>query len=271
MRLATHALTIILTVVVSVAAIWYARELLLFIKQPWILWLLLFILLLLMTRSIAVITKVFLREYLESKQGTRVLLIFAVLLFIFLVFVAAAHVLRVDPFRGQAGASSSLADAFSQLSFHPENINETLLEQLLHQGVNQERDAAGLILLERDAALEAIARAHGKDMVTRKFFEHVSPDGKDAIARGEAAHYNCTKRIQAFIATGIGENLARTPLGNIQGCGKVYTEKALATCTVRGWMNSTEHRKNILTATYTKSGMGVARFENEFFITQNFC
>lgn len=234
MRIATHALTILLAVVAFVAVVWYARELLLVIQQAWILWLTLLILVVLLVRSLVLLTRALTQRFTQAETSTRITLVIALLLYLALIALAAAHVLRLDPFREQAGEPSSVADAFSQISFKPESINETLLKLLLHQQVNEERAAAGRILLKHDAALAAIAQAHSDDMVARKFFEHENPDGRDAIARGKQAGYNCTKRIQTFIATGIGENLARTPLGNSAGCGKVYTEKALVACTVKG-------------------------------------
>ncbi|NET86189.1 MAG: CAP domain-containing protein [Moorea sp. SIO1F2] len=51
------------------------------------------------------------------------------------------------------------------------------------------------------------------------------------------------------------------------------TQGEIANSTVAGWMSSPGHRKNILTATYDREGIGVAvsRERNEVYITQNFC
>jgi len=150
------------------------------------------------------------------------------------------------------------------------------IARAIHKLINEERTKQQLSLLSYDNVLESIAQAHSRDMANNTYLEHINGRGEDAIVRGKKAGYLCEKdygvvgttRIQS---SGIGENLALTPLGDVQGCGSVFDADAIARCTVQGWMNSEEHRKNILTAIYDREGIGIVRNKNDFYITQNFC
>ena len=150
-------------------------------------------------------------------------------------------------------------------------INTDQVESRIHELINEERTKLGLNPLSYDPALAVIAEAHTKDMIARNYFSHNSPEGTTAIDRGNNAGYDCTKNLGKLTSEGIAENLALTPVGNSEECGKLYTGEHIASCTVTGWMNSPAHKKNIITETYDKEGIGVERIENEFYITQNFC
>lgn len=100
---------------------------------------------------------------------------------------------------------------------------------------NAERTAAGLRPLADDGSLARAAQDHSADMVTRVFYAHTSPEGREpwdrAVAAG-AAH------------RAIGENIA---------CGQRSSAEV-----VQGWMNSPGHRANILKPDFTHIGTGVA-------------
>ncbi|MBB5939678.1 CAP domain-containing protein [Streptomyces zagrosensis] len=100
---------------------------------------------------------------------------------------------------------------------------------------NAERVAAGLRPLAVDPRLTMAAQAHSADMVTRGFYAHTTPDGREPWDRAAAA--GCPHR-------GIGENIA---------CGQ-----RSPTDVVRGWMNSPGHRANILAAGFDEIGIGYA-------------
>jgi uncharacterized protein YkwD len=101
---------------------------------------------------------------------------------------------------------------------------------------NAERDKAGLARLSANGTLNAIASAKAKDMATRNYFAHDSPEGKGAGDLAEEYGYGYLN---------IGENLA---LGNFSDSGDVVT----------GWMNSPGHRANILYDRFTEIGVGIA-------------
>lgn len=99
--------------------------------------------------------------------------------------------------------------------------------------VNKERKAQGVTELTWSNELAGVARGHARDMWMRKYFGHVSPDGKDVSDRLLA------NKIKYSLA---GENLALAP--------------TVATAH-KGLMNSEGHRENILSKRYNKIGIGV--------------
>ena len=60
------------------------------------------------------------------------------------------------------------------------------------------------------------------------------------------------------------------PTGNIIGYGYVSSNEDVAIAMVAGWMNSAGHRANILNSNYDYIGVGVARDESVYYLTQNF-
>ena len=111
--------------------------------------------------------------------------------------------------------------------------------EALLQDTNSRRlsdDETGLNLSPQ---LMAAAQAKANDMATRDYWSHTSPDGRAPWSFLAASGY----QYQAA-----GENLA-------YGFGN-------AAQTVTGWMNSAEHRANILDAAYQDVGFGVAESVN---------
>lgn len=108
--------------------------------------------------------------------------------------------------------------------------------QYMFRLVNEARADAGLPALRWDGALAAGALAHGLDMAKNDFFSHTSPTRGDFSTR--------------FAASGAdggrmwGENLAYT-----------YGYKGTTTTAFNQLMESQPHRKNILSATYTRIGI----------------
>jgi len=99
--------------------------------------------------------------------------------------------------------------------------------------INKTRTEAGLPELIENELLDKSARAKACDMRDRKYFEHVSPEGVEPWKFIVAAGY---KYYDA------GENIAMS-----------YTStKKLA----EAYMNSPEHRDNILDDRYTEIGVG---------------
>jgi uncharacterized protein YkwD/uncharacterized membrane protein required for colicin V production len=99
--------------------------------------------------------------------------------------------------------------------------------------VNEERAAHGLAPLRFDSRLTALARQHSTDMVTNRFFSHVSPGAGDPARRAQVAGYD----YRVF-----GENIALAPTLNLAH---------------RGLMDSPGHRANILGPAYGRIGIGI--------------
>lgn len=99
--------------------------------------------------------------------------------------------------------------------------------------VNMERKKLAITELVWEPTIVPVARAHAKDMWERKYFSHISPEGKDVGDRLNEA------KIKYSFA---GENLALAPT--------VQTAHT-------GLMNSQGHRENILNPRFKKIGIGV--------------
>lgn len=158
-------------------------------------------------------------------------------------------------------------------------IDVRQLESRLHELVNDGRVRHGRPPLKHVEALRLIARSHSKDMATRAYFAHTSPEGRNPTDRGNLAGYNCRKDYESGFNRGLGENIHQAWLYKSYRTqnGKVvsyvwFTQEGLAQTVVTGWMNSKMHKKNILSASYDRSGMGVAiAKDGKVFSTQNYC
>lgn len=98
---------------------------------------------------------------------------------------------------------------------------------------NAERQRAGLPPLRFSAQLGRAAQSHAADMVARRFFSHTGSNGSSTVERATAVGYR-----YSFL----GENIA---------AGAATPED-----TIRQWMQSPGHRRNILDANFTEIGFG---------------
>jgi uncharacterized protein YkwD len=147
------------------------------------------------------------------------------------------------------------------------------LERQIHESINLERRAADREAMEWDDTLGNLARAHSEDMANRGYFKHVNPEGLTPMKRMEQAGYTKCKLV--------GENIYQNNLYARAITEKKRTtydwnsmEKIVAT-TLKGWMDSADHRKNILEKNYTREGIGVALVKDDpdgkVYITQMLC
>jgi uncharacterized protein YkwD len=157
------------------------------------------------------------------------------------------------------------------------SISAADVAQRIHKLVNAERTKHGLPALVWDAALAGIAANHSRDMARRNYLGHDSPEGHDLIYRYKQAGYKCEVRVGRVIHTG-AENVALGRLYN--SVTRRYgiasydwnSPETIARKTVEGWMQSTGHRENILTAHWRREGIGVEiGSDNRVLVTQNFC
>ncbi|MEM5777693.1 MAG: CAP domain-containing protein [Candidatus Aenigmatarchaeota archaeon] len=152
-------------------------------------------------------------------------------------------------------------------------INVYELEKEVYRLVNLERTKNGLNSLIWDDKIAIIAREHSQDMAENKFFSHYNLRGEGPTERGERHGYLCRKDYGSYYTYGLAENIAQTPIySNVVGCGSTKNLQSLAECIVAGWMSSPSHHENILTNTYTKTGVGIAYSEDDkAYSTQIFC
>jgi uncharacterized protein YkwD len=158
-------------------------------------------------------------------------------------------------------------------------INATSLAARVHELVNSARQENGRSALGTDPALASIARAHSEDMASHGYFGHVNLQERDPTARGAAAGYTCRKDYDTYYTYGIAENIFATyRYGSVLFLGtsavdyEWKTEEAIANETVDAWMNSPDHRENILDKGMVREGIGVAISKDDLvFVTEDFC
>jgi uncharacterized protein YkwD len=108
--------------------------------------------------------------------------------------------------------------------------------------INAERRRRHLRRLRASASLGWAARGHATDMVRRDYFSHTTPAGLTAADRiGRTSYGSRGRRVRT------GENIA-------------WGSRAFASPlqTVRRWMRSAAHRRNILSRRYRHVGVGIA-------------
>lgn len=128
------------------------------------------------------------------------------------------------------------------------------IEQAVLQLTNEVRAGRRLAPLEPSGALAAVARCHSQDMLDRGYFDHRTPDGlrsSDRIARGGLD----------FDATGENIYMVRNATSSPAN---------LASAMVNRWMNSRDHRANILTPDYRVVGVGIVATPRIVIATQLF-
>jgi uncharacterized protein YkwD len=152
------------------------------------------------------------------------------------------------------------------------------LERRVFELINAERVKQHLRPLVSHQKLLEIARAHSRDMAKRGYFDHVTPEGKGPTERGRTAGYECRKQSGNSVTSGLAENLFQNNLYDrvmFHNGTRTYawnTADEIAESSVKGWMKSSGHRRNILTRNYDLTGIGVAiGADGEVFITQLFC
>lgn len=119
-------------------------------------------------------------------------------------------------------------------------VSTTAAGNLTVEGIisqtNVQRKSQGSQILTESVQLDASAQAKANDLLAKQYFAHVAPDGKTVTDLVGKEGYEYIK---------IGENLA---LGTFNGDAGVVT----------AWMNSPEHRENMLDTAFTQIGVGVS-------------
>jgi uncharacterized protein YkwD len=108
--------------------------------------------------------------------------------------------------------------------------------------INKVRVRNGESPLSDNAKLDAAAQGHSEDMVDRDYFDHTTPSGEAFDTRITATGY-----VPSGWSYELGENIE---------CGTLSL--ATPAAAVNGWMNSPEHRANILNGEFRDSGIGLA-------------
>jgi uncharacterized protein YkwD len=122
------------------------------------------------------------------------------------------------------------------------------LEGRLVERVSKARSGHDLGTLRRDPGLQRAARAHAVDMLQRDYTGHIGPAGRSATERVGILD-------RRFIGL-TGENLAE----NVGIARDAIAEQVgpMALKLVSGFLDSPEHRNNLLGPDYTHHGIGAA-------------
>jgi uncharacterized protein YkwD len=159
-----------------------------------------------------------------------------------LVFVALAAPVTARADGGPAARARAASDRCAGADAMP---GQTAVEDLRAATLclmNAERAARGLGRLQAEPLLGRVAASYARQMVRGQFFDHTSPAGSTMLARIRSTSY-----LRDVTSWSVGENLA-------WGSGNLATPRAM----VRAWMQSAEHRANLLDRHFADVGIGVA-------------
>lgn len=133
-----------------------------------------------------------------------------------------------------------VTDKRPPVSIAPESTPAGSIEEQVTALVNEQRRQAGLRPLRLNPQLSAAALAHSQDMALNDFFSHTGSNGSSVSNRIAATGYRYST---------IGENIA--------------AGFAIPATVVQGWMNSPEHRANILNPAVQEMGVGLYLLDND--------
>ncbi len=119
--------------------------------------------------------------------------------------------------------------------------------------VNAERVRRGLKVLKFSPRLAVVARGHSYDMAIRHYRGHNSPEGSTPADRVRGVGMECTA---------VAENIYVDDYHKFESIGA----RAL-----KGWLDSPEHRANLLSPDFVETGIGIARSNDGLtYVTQDF-
>ena len=157
------------------------------------------------------------------------------------------------------------------------------LERRIHDIVNEARREHGLDAYGWRAVLSRVGRDHSCDMLSRGFFDHVTPEGTTPTERAEQHGVSCrTTDSDGRAFTGVSENLFQTHVYSgyedwTQGADawRIYawqTADDIAVATVEGWLASPPHRRALLDPASLNHGIGVCIGDDDkVMVTQVMC
>jgi uncharacterized protein YkwD len=169
----------------------------------------------------------------------------------------ATHQARIGLNKGLAAAGEKLNEEIA-----PPAPQLAKWEKLLCDLANNERRKRGLSVMQIDPALAAVARAHSREMMQKRYFSHTSPTAAlRTVGDRYRAQFHATPRL---VAENIYTLQVRGP--------RVLTEADIRRCHA-AWMKSPGHRANILRSTPVSPahiGVGITAKGGSFWATENF-
>lgn len=149
-----------------------------------------------------------------------------------------------------------------------ESINKTDLHSLTYDNMNEERRKSGLHELEQREDIEDISAYKTQRMINENYISHEAPDGEEVRDRFDRFNVNCSL---------VGENLAKTYYNkNVntdhEGQVKYTSMEELATGITKQFMNSPDHKDNLLDEQWESHGINIqVTSQDEVYVTHKFC
>lgn len=145
-----------------------------------------------------------------------------------------------------------------------EEFNESEIETLVLEYVNEKRTANGMNPLSENSRAADAARSHAEDMAEKDYFNHTSPDGETQ----EERYAFCDGGENAY-QTWVNEQIDK-PNGSFE---TLSTEQEVAKSVVNGWMHSDPHReRGIYGEWWVSAGAGVVITEDgKVYTVLGFC
>lgn len=122
----------------------------------------------------------------------------------------------------------------------------------IFEHTNSERVARGLAELTLDKDLQRLAADYSQRMCTGGFFDHRDPDGLQVQDRLQQEY-------PGLIHCGVGENLYMSDRSSNSNNPDYIVQR---------WLESPEHRKNLLDPEFTHMGVGIYRNGSKLYATQ---
>jgi uncharacterized protein YkwD len=129
-----------------------------------------------------------------------------------------------------------------------------VLASLVLQYTNDARVQKNLPPLAYNALLQRVAQDHSLDMLTQNYFDHTDKNGCSPSCRISNAGY---------VWQSVGENIHEMSGYNL-------APEDTAHKIVNDWLNSPEHRDNLLSARYTEVGIGIAGQGSTIYTTADY-
>ena len=175
-----------------------------------------------------------------------------------------------------ATGSDSESDSGFFGSLFGEELNETELEKLVHQEMNEYRRDNGADALAYDTELAVIAEYHSDDMASKGFIFHTSPAGESFEDRYEMYEYDCRVPTNGDTYLTGGENVLKTYYRAELTSDEFYSNpEELAEGIVNQFVGSERHRENLMKSAWRREAIGINVTEEDHetavYVTQNFC
>jgi uncharacterized protein YkwD len=179
---------------------------------------------------------------------------FLFILFAFFSFNSHAQNQTVTAQANGFVGNKTVADELNRprLAVSEKKVSTLEFERRILDLINQKRAEKGLEPLRWSEDAAKIARLHSQNMAIHKFFSHVGQDGLSVDERADALGVSKWRAI--------GENIAYN---------RGYQNPIESAC--EGWMKSSAHRENLLSARWKETGVGVAvAADGTYYFTQVF-